>query len=667
MGWSLAFTGLRLTSRPRLFGVLGGFGSVRKIAMAPSYVLAIDQGTTSTRAILFDKNGQVSATQQAEFPQYYPQAGWTEHDPEEILQGAIECTEGAMKKVGAKKEDIAGIGITNQRESTVAWDKATGKPLCRAIVWLDLRTSDTVAKLAEEQGGRGAFRKKTGLPISTYFSAVKMRWMIDNVPEVKKAMDEERCCFGTIESWLIYKLSGGADGGVHITDISNASRYMLMNIHTCEWDEAVCNQVGVSMKALPSIKSNSEVYGHVKSVPSLEGLPISGALGDQHAALLGHGCLEVGTSKNTYGTGCFMLLNTGGDAVESKNGLLTTIAYKLGPEERTTYALEGSVACAGRVVQWLRDNMGVISSSKDVETLASKVEDTGGLTLVPAFSGLFAPHWRDDARAVAVGMTLYTSREHMCRAALESTCFQAVDIMEAMQHDTGLKIKDMRVDGGMTVNNLLMQMQADFLGMEVLRSKMAEATALGAALAAGLSVGFYDKKETVRDMIQKAGGYEHFKPETTYAQRQHLQERWKDALKRAMNLAKWDPRKKPMDKPVVLKKPKFSKVNQVKPEMKGVNLQLKVVKLPEEVKSHQDWHDVVCGDDTGTVTLHLTPHQFLPCEVGGYIRVQNGRSRMKGGYIRLEVDKWGKVSQAEDTKFDVNLKNDISAVEYELK
>eukprot|EP00439_Symbiodinium_sp_Y106_P046024 s1761_g5.t2 len=780
--------------------------------MAPSYVLAIDQGTTSTRAILFDKDGQPKAMEQQEFPQYYPQPGWTEHDPLEILRSAVECSEGAMKKVGASKDDIAGIGITNQRETTVAWDKGTGEPLCRAIVWLDLRTSDTAAEL-EAKGGKDRFRKKTGLPVSTYFSAVKMKWMLDNVPEVRKAADEGRCCFGTIESWIIYKLTGGPNGGVHVTDVSNASRYMLMNINTCAWDEAVCSELGIPVTALPTIRSNSEVYGKVSSVPSLEGLAISGALGDQHAALLGHGCLDVGTSKNTYGTvlkvqeyfhkklgsrrdfatamielmsfahqmanqmvaardewwqgfnqkelrqkmhdtvegfgfsstkvevqwveartkaslregtpsfvlfvkkfgqslcsaqidinarsaasrliadsgdlshsvpnsceilelqcsalhevGCFMLLNTGGDAVPSKHGLLTTIGYQLGPEEKVTYALEGSVACVGRVVQWLRDNLGIISSSKDVETLAGKVEDTGGLTLVPAFSGLFAPHWRDDARAVAVGMTLFTSKEHMCRAALESTAFQAVDIMEAMKQDTGLRILDMRVDGGMTVNSLLMQMQADILGMSVLRSKLAEATALGAALAAGLSVGFYQKKEVVKDIIEKAGGYEVFPASTTPAARRKMMQRWKDAVERSFDLAKFDPKRPDQAKPAVLKKPRFVKVSSVKPEQKGLNLQLKVVKLPEEVAS-DGYHDVVCGDASGVVTCHLTPQQFLPCEAGSYIRVQNARVRMKGGHIRVEVDKWGKVSQADSATetFEVNLQNDISAVEYELR
>eukprot|EP00441_Pelagodinium_beii_P037544 CAMPEP_0197628692 /NCGR_PEP_ID=MMETSP1338-20131121/6886_1 /TAXON_ID=43686 ORGANISM="Pelagodinium beii, Strain RCC1491" /NCGR_SAMPLE_ID=MMETSP1338 /ASSEMBLY_ACC=CAM_ASM_000754 /LENGTH=637 /DNA_ID=CAMNT_0043199683 /DNA_START=34 /DNA_END=1947 /DNA_ORIENTATION=+ len=635
--------------------------------MAPSYVLAIDQGTTSSRAILFDKEGQIKAASQQEFPQYYPQPGWAEHDPEEILQSVVDCAEGVLKKAGATKADIASIGITNQRETTVAWDKNTGVPLYKAIVWLDLRTADTVQLLAKGRGGKDRFRKKTGLPISTYFSAVKMKWMLDNVPEIKKAADEQRCCFGTIESWLIYRLTGGKDGGVHITDVSNASRNMLMNINSCTWDESVCKDIGIPLDALATIKSNSEVYGHVKGFACLDGVPVAGALGDQHAALLGQGCLQVGTSKNTYGTGCFMLLNTGLDAVQSKNGLLTTIGYKLGKEEHVTYALEGSIACAGRVVQWLRDNMAIISGSSEVETFAAQVEDTGGLTLVPAFSGLFAPYWREDARAVAVGMTLFTKKEHLCRAALESTAFQTVDVMKAMQQDTGLSLGGMRVDGGMTMNNLLMQMQSDFLGVDVLRSKMPEATALGAALAAGLSVGFYSKKEDVSAMIEKAGGHEAFKPKFNPAARKQVYMRWKDAVDRSFELDKFDPQKKVEEKPIVMKKPKFRTVASIKPEQKGINLQLKVVKLPAVVEG-ESYHDVVCGDVSGIVTLHLTPQQFLPCEVGSYVRVQNARTRMHNGHIRVVVDKWGKVAQADkpEEPFEVNLSADISAVEYEL-
>lgn len=636
--------------------------------MAPSFILAIDQGTTSSRAILFDKEGQIRATDQQEFPQYYPQAGWTEHDPDEILQSCLSCASSVIGKAGITKDDIAGIGITNQRETTIVWDKVTGKPLHKAIVWLDLRTAETVAKLTHGHGGKDRFRKKTGLPVSTYFSATKMRWLLDNVPEVKKAAEEDRCAFGTVESWLIYKLTGGQDGGVHITDVSNASRCMLMDLHTLAWDEDICRTLGVNPKMLPEIRSNAEVYGRVKGHEALEGLPISGALGDQHAALLGQGCLEVGSSKNTYGTGCFMLLNTGSDLVPSKHGLLTTIGFKLGPSAQVTYALEGSVACAGRTVQWLRDNLGLFQRTSEVEALAKSVEDSGGMTLVPAFSGLYAPYWRDDARAVAVGMTLYTRKEHICRAALESVAFQTVDVLEAMKQDTGLRLEAMRVDGGMTVNGLLMQVQADLLGVTVMRAKMPEATAMGAAVAAGLGIGFWSKAEDVQGFLEKAGGFESFPPAFTAEQRRREHARWQDAVKRAWELDKWDPLKKGVEEAKLLKRPKFQKVSTLKPEQRAINLDLKVVKLPE-VLDGEEIHEVVCGDDTGLVTLRLQPAQFLPCEVGQYVRVQNGRVRMVKGFIRVEIDKWGKVYEVLDTEehFEVNTTKDISAVEYEMK
>mmetsp|Transcript_19447 Transcript_19447/g.43794 ORF Transcript_19447/g.43794 Transcript_19447/m.43794 type:complete len:636 (+) Transcript_19447:58-1965(+) len=633
--------------------------------MAPTLVLAIDQGTTSTRVILLDKEGSIKGFAQEEFPQYYPQAGWTEHDPKEILASVISCSEQAFQKAGVTKADVAAIGVTNQRETTVAWDKQTGEPLHKAVVWLDLRTAETVEKLTKAKGGQDRFRKRTGLPVSTYFSATKIRWLLDNVPEVRKAADEDRCMIGTIESWLIYCLTGGKDGGVHITDVTNASRYMLMNIESCTWDENVCKAIGVPMHILPTIKSSSEVYGHVKLPGVLEGLPIAGALGDQHAALLGQGCLEVGGSKNTYGTGCFMLLNTGLDLVHSKSGLLTTVGFKLGPEAKTIYALEGSVACAGRTVQWLRDNLQIISKSSDVETLAAGVEDTGGVTFVPAFSGLFAPHWRSDARAVAVGMTLYTKKEHLCRAALESVAFQTVDIMQAMKKDTGLKLQTMRVDGGMTVNNLMMQIQADLLGIAVARAKMPEATALGAALAAGLAVGFFEKPEAVKDILEKAGGFEKFTPQLPVKDRVHRHAQWLDALKRSFELSHWTATDDEV-KEKSLKKPSFKSIGSIKPEQKGINLVAKVVKLPE-VSATDNQHDVLCGDTTGVAIFRLTPGQFLPSEVGSYIKVQNARARMINGFVRIVVDKWGKVQEATpDEPFEANEQHNISLVEYEL-
>lgn len=366
--------------------------------MAPSYVLAIDQGTSSSRALLFDKDGQVKAMQQEKHHQYYPQAGLVEHDPKEILASVLSCAEAALKKVGATKDDIASIAITNQRMTLVAWDSVTGEPLYKALVWMDLRASDITRELCQ---GKSAERicRVTGLSrILPYVPAVKMRWLLENVPEIRKASQEGRLRFGTIDSWLLYALTGGKEGGIHVTDLTNASIYMLMNISSCTWDENICSEMAIPLDTLPAIKSNSEVYGCVKGIPFLEGLPISCCIGDQQAALLGQGCLAPGTSKSTFGTSCCMLLNTGKDAKRSENGLHTTVAFKLGEDAEVTYALEGSIACAGRVVDWLKDNLGIISSRSEVETYARRVEDTGGLTLVPAFTGLCTPHWREDAR-----------------------------------------------------------------------------------------------------------------------------------------------------------------------------------------------------------------------------------------------------------------------------
>mmetsp|Transcript_92703 Transcript_92703/g.202920 ORF Transcript_92703/g.202920 Transcript_92703/m.202920 type:complete len:522 (+) Transcript_92703:126-1691(+) len=508
------------------------------------YILSIDQGTTSSRALLFNKDGKPVAKEQLELEQHYPEPGWAEHDPAEILDAVVKCCQGVMAKAGATAADIAAIGITNQRETTLAWNRETGQPYYKAIVWLDARTTETVSKLCQGPGGQGRFREKTGLPVSTYFSAVKMKWLVDNVPEVREAVEKKNCMFGTVESWLIYNLTGGKDGGIHITDISNASRYMLLNLKTGKWDEEICQELGLHIDCLPSIRSNSEVYGKVKGFGVLNGIPIAGALGDQHAALLGQGCIEVGSSKNTYGTGCFMLLNTGSEAVPSKSGLLTTIGFKLGANAETYYALEGSVACAGRTVQWLRDNLGFIKDAPEIEALATSVEDTGGVTLVPAFGGLFAPYWREDARAVAVGMTLYTRKEHLCRAALESVAFSTMDVMEAMRKDTGKDLGSMHVDGGMTGNNFLMQLQSDLMGVEVLRAKMPEATVLGAALAAGLAVGFYEKLTDIKEILRKAGGWESFKPSLNANDREIEHARWKDAVERSFGLQHWETEQK---------------------------------------------------------------------------------------------------------------------------
>mmetsp|Transcript_99096 Transcript_99096/g.191437 ORF Transcript_99096/g.191437 Transcript_99096/m.191437 type:complete len:536 (+) Transcript_99096:35-1642(+) len=507
------------------------------VASGAKYVLSIDQGTTSTRAVLFDQWGQSKLKEQMEFKQHYPQPGWVEHDPKEIMDTVVKCCQGVLSKASCSSADIAAIGITNQRETTVAWDRETGEPLHKALVWLDLRTAETVKTLSADGANKDRFRDMTGLPVSTYFSGVKMAWMLANVPKVKAAVEAGACVFGTIESWIIYNLTGGKDGGVCVTDVSNASRYMLMDIRKQAWDEATCKAVGVPISSLPKIVSNSEVHGQVKGFGILDGITISGSVGDQQAALLGQGCLEVGSSKNTYGTGCFMLLNTGHEPKPSVSGLLTTVGYQLGPSEPVTFALEGSVACAGRTVQWLRDNLGMVKDAADTEALAGSVEHSGGVTLVPAFSGLFAPHWRDDARAVLVGMSLFTRKEHIVRATLESVAFSTVDIMEAMQKDTGKELGLMYVDGGMTMNSLLMQIQTDLLGINVLRAKMPEATVFGSALAAGLAVGFYQNVTDVKEFLAKAGGHEKFQPKLSAELRAAELARWNDAVRRTLDLA----------------------------------------------------------------------------------------------------------------------------------
>jgi glycerol kinase len=391
-------------------------------------------------------------------------------------------------------------------------------------------------EVLEKGHGQDRFRAATGLPISTYFSAVKMRWLIDNVPEVATAVSDGRCVFGTIESWLIYNLTGGKEGGVLVTDVCNASRYMLMNINTQQWDEATCEAVGIPQTCLPTIVSNSEEYGKCVSVPGLEQVPITGALGDQHAALLGQGCLDIGDVKNTYGTGCFMLMNTGEAPVPSENGLLTTIGFKLGKDVKTVYALEGSIACTGRAVQWLRDNLGMIGSAPEVETLAKSVPDSGGVTFVPAFSGLFAPYWRSDARAVVVGMSLHTTKAHIARACLESVAHQTADVVGAMEADAKVKLHKLAVDGGMTKNGLLMQTQTDLLGIPVVRARMTEATCFGAAFAAGLSVGFWSDVEKIK-AIHASWGVDTFSAAMDEEARKAATAKWADAIKRTHGLA----------------------------------------------------------------------------------------------------------------------------------
>lgn len=460
-------------------------------------VLAIDQGTTSTRCMIFNHSGQSIAIYQMEHEQIFPKPGWVEHDPIEIWENTQIVVREAMRKADAKPADIVAIGITNQRETTVVWDPTTGTPYYNAIVWQDVRTDKIIAQLSEE-GGQDRFRQQTGLPLATYFSGPKIKWLLDNVDGLRQAAKDGRVLFGNIDTWLIWNLTGGPDGGKHVTDVTNASRTLLMDLESLSWDADLCAEIGVPMNILPRIASSSEIYGHTLQTGALEGaIRVAGDLGDQQAATVGQVCFDPGEAKNTYGTGCFMLLNTGEKIVQSKNGLLTTLAYRFG-EEKPIYALEGSIAITGALVQWLRDNLKLIDSSEDIENLAKTVEDNGGVYFVPAFSGLFAPYWRSDARGVIVGLTRYANRGHIARATLEATAFQTREVLDAMNADSGVALKSLRVDGGMVQNEMLMQYQADVLGVPVTRPMVSETTALGAAYAAGYAVGFWDDKEAMR-------------------------------------------------------------------------------------------------------------------------------------------------------------------------
>jgi glycerol kinase len=458
------------------------------------YAAAVDQGTTSTRFMIFDHAGKVVAIDQKEHEQIYPKPGWVEHDPLEIWKRTEEVIEGALKKSDISPKDIAAVGVTNQRETTVVWEKATGKPVYNAIVWQDTRT-DTICNELAKDGGQDRFREKVGLPLATYFSGPKVKWILDNVEGVRAKAEKGEVLFGNIDTFVIWNLTGGPKGGVHVTDVSNASRTMLMNLETLDWDPDMLKVMGIPRAMLPDIKPSSGVYGHAKG--ALEGIPVAGDLGDQQAALFGQTCFSAGEAKNTYGTGCFMLLNTGTKPVPSKNGLLTTLGYKIG-DQPAVYCLEGSIAITGALIQWLRDNLKMIEKSPDVEPLARTVEDNGGIYFVPAFSGLFAPYWKSDARGAIVGMTRYVNRGHIARAALEATAFQTREVLDAMNADSGVPLTALKVDGGMVYNELLMQFQADILGVPVIRPQVAETTALGAAYAAGLAVGFWDNVEDLR-------------------------------------------------------------------------------------------------------------------------------------------------------------------------
>ncbi|TPX43717.1 glycerol kinase [Synchytrium endobioticum] len=502
--------------------------------MAKRLLGAIDQGTSSTRFIVFDENGRNIAHHQVEFPQIYPKAGWAEHDPLVILETVNSCIEKTVHKLensGYRKQDIKGIGITNQRETTVVWDKTTGKPLHNAIVWLDARTSDTVKHLADATPPKRKdyWQPICGLPLSTYFSGVKLRWLLDHVPVVDRAMKDEKLMFGTIDSWLIYNLTGGINGGVHVTDVTNASRTMLMSLKTMTWDDSICKFFGVSKAILPKIVSSAEVYGHMAS-GSLQGTPICGCLGDQQAALVGQRCFKVGEVKNTYGTGCFVLFNTGPSPVISQHGLLTTVGYQLGQSAPPIYALEGSIQIAGAAIKWLRDNLCIIKDSSEVNELAAQVDDNGGVYFVPAFGGLFAPYWRDDARGTIVGLTQYSTKAHLARATLEAMCFQSREVIDAMNEDSGHALKVLKVDGGASNSDISMQIQADLLGIPVERPNMRESTALGAAIAAGLGVNVW---KTIDD-IEITDTSDSFVPLIGCEERDAKLTEWKKAVSKSL-------------------------------------------------------------------------------------------------------------------------------------
>jgi glycerol kinase len=492
-----------------------------------SYVAAIDQGTTSTRCMIFGHAGNVIAIDQREHEQVFPRPGWVEHNPEEIWQRTQEVVRAALDKSGLRRDQIASVGITNQRETAVVWSRSTGKPAYNAIVWQDTRTDQIVNELAREDG-QDRFRSKTGLPLATYFSGPKVRWILDNVPGARSAAHSGDLIFGNMDTFLLWWLTGGPNAGSHVTDVTNASRTMLMDLRTLDWDDELLDAIGVPRSMLPEIRSSSEVYGHI-AAGDLAGIPLAGDLGDQQAATVGQVCYSVGEAKNTYGTGNFMLLNTGTELVRSKNGLLTTVAYKLG-DQPVVYALEGSIAVTGALVQWLRDNLGIIQSSAEVETLARTVTDNGGIYFVPAFSGLFAPYWKSDARGAIVGMTRYVNKGHIARAVLEATAYQSREVLDAMETDSGISLKSLKVDGGMVHNDTLMQFQADILGVPVIRPKVAETTALGAAYAAGLATGVWSSLEELRQNWAEDRTWQPVMDSTT---RDALYHDWKRAVTRS--------------------------------------------------------------------------------------------------------------------------------------
>jgi glycerol kinase len=494
-----------------------------------NYIGAIDQGTTSTRFIVFDRAGRIVSVAQKEHEQFFPQPGWVEHDAAEIWRRTEEVIETAMKQRGLRAGDLAAVGITNQRETTIVWDRKTGHPVHNALVWQDTRVDQYVSELAKN-GGYDRFRAKTGLPITTYFSGLKIRWILDNVKGVRERAEAGDVLFGNVDAYLLWNLTGGPRGGLHITDCTNASRTQLMNLQTLDWDRELLDIFGVPAAMLPKISSSSQVYG-TGAIDWLQGVPIAGILGDQQAALVGQTCFRSGEAKNTYGTGCFLLMNTGERPVASKFGLLTTVAYRMG-DQPAAYALEGSIAITGALVQWVRDNFGLIEKSSDIETLARTVKDNGGVYFVPAFSGLYAPYWKSNARGVIAGLTRYTNKGHLARAVLEATAFQTREVVEAMEKDSGIALDVLRTDGGMVEDDLLMQFQSDILDRPVVRPAVKETTALGAAYAAGLAVGFYKDFEDLRSHWSVDHTWQ---PNMEAERRDVLYNTWKKAVSRSFD------------------------------------------------------------------------------------------------------------------------------------
>ena len=504
-----------------------------------SYIGAIDQGTTSSRFIVFDRSGRIVSTAQKEHEQIYPKPGWVEHDPEEIWRRTNGVIQEAMQARGLRPDDLAAIGITNQRETTVVWHKKSGKPVYNAVVWQDTRVASAVAEFTA-RGGQDRYRAETGLPLATYFSGLKIRWILENVAGARAQAEAGDLLFGNIDTFLIWHLTGGAHGGVHVTDVTNASRTQLMNLTTLQWDREILKDFGIPTEMLPKIASSSEVYGTARQ-PAVAGVAIAGDLGDQQAALVGQACFTPGEAKNTYGTGCFMLMNTGEKAVLSNFGLLTTLAYKFGTKP-ACYALEGSVAITGALVQWVRDNLGLIEKSSDIEALARTVSDNGGAYFVPAFSGLYAPYWKDDARGVIAGLTRFVNKGHIARAVLEATAFQVREVVDAMGKDSGIKLDILRADGGMVVNDLLMQFQSDILAKPVVRPMVKETTALGAAYAAGLAVGFFQDTD---ELVANWAVDKRWEPAMEEETRERLYRFWKKAVTRSFDWVESPPKVQP--------------------------------------------------------------------------------------------------------------------------